>query len=278
MKKIDSSNYDEKYYFEYCGGYKEFKKSFGKEFDRRNNRLIKEIPYLKNKKVLDVGCGRGELVFWVANEASRVWGTDYSPSAIKIANIARKHYSKKIISRVKFEKMDATNLKFPDKSFDLVIYTDVHEHLYRRDAEKAFSELVRVLKDNGKIFFHTEPNKLFYDFAWKFWCYPVSTLLIYINKLITNNKYINIPKPSKVRNEIARKLHINEADYFYLKSMFNKFKVTGNIKTTNIVWIKPIMSWKDIIYNLLVYLDPLSRIFPFNILFGQDFLAVLIKK
>jgi len=39
-----------------------------------------------------------------------------------------------------------------------------------------------LLKDDGFVFIHTAPSRLFNDNTYKFWCYPVRTLLMKINK------------------------------------------------------------------------------------------------
>ncbi len=44
-------------------------------------------------------------------------------------------------------EMDITNIRYPDRSFDLIICSHVLEHI--QDDKKAISELYRVLKDDG---------------------------------------------------------------------------------------------------------------------------------
>ncbi len=60
-------------------------------------------------------------------------------------------------------EMDITNIKYPDRSFDLIICSHVLEHI--QDDKKAISELYRVLKDNSMaiILFPISTQKTFED-------------------------------------------------------------------------------------------------------------------
>lgn len=278
-KRVSPEVYDQNYYLSECGGFKEYKKSKGRKYERRLNRILTEMPDVKNKIVLDVGCGRGEQVIWAAcNGAKSVWGIDYSKDAILLAKQALKTYPKNIQNLVNLIVMDAKNINFPNKIFDVVLFTEVFEHLYAHEQEEVFKEIKRVLKDDGYFFFHTEPNKYFNDYFYKYWCYPISSFLIMLNRLIFKNNFPNIPRPHMVRTESQKVTHVNEATYFRIKDIVKRNGFIGKNITTNIIWIKPRLSWKDDLYNFIVFLYPLSCFFPLNIIFGQDFLHVLRKK
>jgi len=279
MKKtVDPSLYDRKYYTRYCGGYKEFNKSKGKLLDHRLQNIIKTIPKIKKgMEVLDVGCGRGEIVQWCAKMRAEAYGIDFSNDAILIAQEAVHTLPLSIRKRITYKVMDCKDLTFPDKYFDMIISLEVYEHLYSSEKIKMLQEMKRVLKDNGTIYLHTEPNKLYQSYFYRSWSYPLSSLLIFINKIFTGRNYPNMYKlDKKVLNE-QRTRHVGEPTYFSIKRDIKKVKLKGNVKTTNNIWSKPNLSWKDRLYNLVVYLDPLSKHFPFNILWGQDFMIILRK-
>ena len=279
MKRVDPKAYTKKYYLSDCSGYKEYKKTWGKKLEPRLQRIVNEIPLKKGMRVLDIGCGRGELVFWSAIKgADVVIGIDYSKNAIILANEAIKYYPKKIRSKVKFKIRDAKKLKFHDKSFDAILMVEVLEHLYKEEQMEIFKQLLRILKDDGFIFIHTSPNKWFNNFTYKYWCYPISTILVNKNNFFTFSDYGNLVHPSKVRTDSHKIMHVNEPDYFSLKKLFNKFKFNGMIKSTNVTVAKPHLSWKDILFNTIVYFNPLSFFPPFNIFWGNDFYAVLTKR
>lgn len=277
MKKVESSVYTRKYYLSDCTGYQEFKKSFGEILEPRLARIVKDIPLKKGMKVLDIGCGRGEMVFWAAKEGTEAVGIDYSPSAIKLAKQAQKKKSLAMRKKTQFIQMEAETLKFPDETFDAVFLIEVLEHLYPQQAEKVLSEIKRVLKDKGFLFVHTAPSRWFNDFTYRYYCYPVSIIVVGLWNFLSSKKYPNLAPWKNLRTKYHKLMHVNEPNYFYLKKLFSKFGFKGAIKSTNITVLKSVLSWKDALFNFLVYLHPFSNYFPLNILWGNDFIAVLRK-
>nr|BFD59359.1 hypothetical protein CKG001_14660 [Bdellovibrio sp. CKG001] len=84
------------------------------------------------KNVLDVGCGDGKITHALSNlTKAEFTGLDSSSEAL---------------SRLNINRIDGTadQLPFPDNSFDLVMTTDVFEHLPDEVESKAWKELFRV--------------------------------------------------------------------------------------------------------------------------------------
>jgi ubiquinone/menaquinone biosynthesis C-methylase UbiE len=278
MKRVDPKVYTREYYLNDCTGFAEFKKSFGKILEPRFVELIKHFKIEPGTKVLDIGCGRGEMVFFAALGGAEAVGIDYSKDAIGLANLAKKKQSKTIQANTKFLLMDAKKLAFADSYFDLVILTDVVEHLYPKELDLTFKEIKRVLKNKGKVIIHTAPNKTFIDYFYKFYCYPVSTIIVLVWRLLTGKKYPNIAKTSDLRTDSHAIMHINEPTYFSLRKYFKKYNFTGKIISTNVTAIKPVLSFKDQLFNMVVFLHPLSKRFPFNVVSGSDFVSILINQ
>ena len=109
--------------------------------------IMKLFYTIKRKKVLDYGCGRGELSLKLLKHGAYVCGIDISPiyinDAINAAKIQR--YSKKLYS---FKVMDAHFLDFENCTFDYVIGNGILHHLEIREA---LSEIYRVLKIGGSL-------------------------------------------------------------------------------------------------------------------------------
>lgn len=101
---------------------------------------------VKNKKVLEYGCGPGSLAFDLARNGADVYAIDISDVAI---DLARKQARSEGLD-IAFEVMDAENLSFKDHCFDVVCGTGILHHL---DLKSAYSELQRVVKANGKTVF-----------------------------------------------------------------------------------------------------------------------------
>lgn len=279
MRRVDPKVYTKDYYLSDCTGYEEFKKSYGKELEPRFVELIKHFKVEPGTKVLDIGCGRGEMVFFTAKEgASEAIGIDYSKASIALAKLAQKKQPKDIVSKTKFMFMDAKKLNFADNEFDLIIMTDVVEHLYPEELELAFKEIRRVLRPNGKVVVHTAPNKLFNDFFYKFYSYPVGSLLTKLWNFTTSSNYANIASPTALRTDSHLIMHINEPTYFSLSNLFKRYDFEGALESSNVTARKPFYGIKDTIFNFLVFLDPISRHYPLNIFCGSDFVSILINK
>lgn len=272
---VNPSVYTKEYYLSDCTGFKEFKESYGDKLETRFLEVIKYFKVNPGTRVLDIGCGRGELVFFAARQGAQCIGIDYSVEAIKLAQLARSKKNKALRGSVKFYVMDAKKIRFRKNTFDIVILTDVVEHLYDHELKIVFQKIKNVLKRSGILIVHSAPNRIFNDFAYKYYCYPLSSFLVFAWNLFFKKKYPNIAMYSDLRTDSHARMHINEPTYFSLWKLFRENMFKGKIFSSNITVKKPLLSIKDYVFNFLVFLDPISRLFPLNILFGSDFICVL---
>lgn len=275
MRRVDPKVYTEEYYLTDCTGYDAYKKTYGEELEIRFLEIKDYLKVGRQDRVLDVGCGRGELIYYTARQGADSYGIDYSKSAVKLALKLRNKKPQSVRVKMNFQEMDAKNLSYPDSFFSVAVLTDVVEHLYDEELDQVFSEIKRVLKPNGKLIIHTAPNKWFNDYGYKYYAYPLSTVIISIWNFLARGKYPNILNPSKLRTDSHSIMHINEPTYFSLKGLFKKYKFDGKLYSSNITVKKPIISKKDTLINIFVFLHPASKYFPLNILFGSDFISVL---
>jgi ubiquinone biosynthesis O-methyltransferase len=95
-------------------------------------------------RVLEIGCGAGMLCLELARKAEWVVGIDVSHFVLNFANRVKHAVG---YTNVAFQQGDAERLAFPDNSFDVVICSEVLEHLL--DPQHALTEIRRVLKHNG---------------------------------------------------------------------------------------------------------------------------------
>jgi 2-polyprenyl-3-methyl-5-hydroxy-6-metoxy-1,4-benzoquinol methylase len=95
---------------------------------------------LKNKKILEIGCGRGDFINEFSNQNINCSATDIDENSIKNLN-DNIIFSK---NNILIEKLD-----FPNNSFDFIYSKSVIEHLEKH--ENFFNEIMRVLKVNGKL-------------------------------------------------------------------------------------------------------------------------------
>src|SRR3990167_11090783 len=100
------------------------------------NSLLAAIKDLKVDSVLDVGCGEGFTLNKLSENkiGKRLEGVDFLETAIELG---RKIHPNLILSQG-----DIYKLKYQDNSFDLVMATEVLEHL--KDPKRGLKELIRV--------------------------------------------------------------------------------------------------------------------------------------
>ncbi len=108
---------------------------------------------IKNKKVLDIGCGSGEYLVTMAKMGAIISGQDIDPDIIRSAQDRLKNENFSGDLKVG----DATRLQFPANYFDCVFSADFFEHISRDQKEMAIKEIFRVLKPGGTLTVKT-PN------------------------------------------------------------------------------------------------------------------------
>ena len=118
------------------------------------HRYAVVLDVVKGKTVLDVACGEGYGSLLMADIAHAVVGVDISDEAVRHATSL---YEKQ---NLKFVQGSATNLTFPDDSFDVVVSFETIEHLARQ--EKMLAEIRRVLRPSGVLII-SSPNRPVYS-------------------------------------------------------------------------------------------------------------------
>jgi len=121
-------------------------------------------------RVLDVGCGRGDILMMLAGQIGEGIGVDICKDGLKHAESERKQRK---IANITFQHAEATNLPFPNNSFDVVLLLgDVlaYPSTYGKH-ETVVSELRRVLKEGGAAV-HESMN---WDWEYR-WPYPPSDI------------------------------------------------------------------------------------------------------
>jgi len=102
----------------------------------------------KNYKILEVGCGIGNIVFELTKQGYDVIGRDISSEAIA--------YGQKKYPDINIDVQPAEELNLENETFDIVLSFDLFEHVVQID--KHISEVSRVLRPGGFYMFQT-PNK-----------------------------------------------------------------------------------------------------------------------
>lgn len=115
----------------------------GKHARGQYKYVLNELQQLDFQKILDVGCGTGEILKSITERYSfaQLYGLDISEEMLKQANDKLKGTATLILG-------DAKNITLETNSFDLLLCTDSFHHY--PNPQQAISEFYRVLK-HGKF-------------------------------------------------------------------------------------------------------------------------------
>lgn len=111
------------------------------------------FPLAAGDRVLDLGCGAGRHAFECYRRGAQVVALDRNGEEIR--EVAKWFAAMKEAGEAPAGATatamegDALNLPFPDESFDVVIISEVMEHI--PDDKGVLAEMVRVLKPGGRI-------------------------------------------------------------------------------------------------------------------------------
>ncbi len=120
--------------------------------NQSNSKMVVEMAMIKpGDKVLDVGCGSGNLTLTAkkyTGKSGSVYGIAAAPEMIEVA---RKKASQ-LRTEVVFDVGLIEKLPFADATFDVVISRLVIHHLPDDLKRQSFTEILRVLKPGGTLF------------------------------------------------------------------------------------------------------------------------------
>ncbi len=152
ISRIDSDN--EVTFMNY--GYNDSSQKIKLDHDDEPNRYSIQLYHrlasavdLKNKDIVEVGCGRGGGLAYVAKtfSPSSALGIDIEPRAVKFAS--RFHH----LNQLRFKQGNALDMPIESNAFDVVINVE-SSHRYL-DINQFLSEVSRVLKHDG-YFLYTD--------------------------------------------------------------------------------------------------------------------------
>ena len=97
---------------------------------------------------LEMGCGAGPNLIWLAQKGIMVSGIDISPTALQLA---RKNLEQAGCGHLirNFLESSVTHIPLPDETFDGILEACVFQHLDKPNRKAAFGEVKRLLKPGG---------------------------------------------------------------------------------------------------------------------------------
>ena len=132
-------------------------------FRLRQHMAVVEMPLesLKDKNVLEVGCGAGSHSALFARHGAHVTAVDLTTSRVR-ATAAKFALLGADADICRTLQADAEALPFTDESFDIVYSNGVLHHT--NDTERALNEVFRVLKPGGRAVI-----MLYCKSSWHYW-------------------------------------------------------------------------------------------------------------
>jgi 2-polyprenyl-3-methyl-5-hydroxy-6-metoxy-1,4-benzoquinol methylase len=158
---------------------------------------------LSHLDLLDVGSSNGIIDNHLAEYFHHVTGIDIDEPAMIHA---RETFRKENLS---FEPGDAMQMALPDNSFDVVVCTQIYEHV--PDANKMFTEIFRVLKPGGFCYFSGNNRIMFMEPHYRL---PLLSML----PRFLAHQYVRVTGKGSHYHE----LHFS---YWTLKRLCSKFRI-----------------------------------------------------
>jgi ubiquinone/menaquinone biosynthesis C-methylase UbiE len=171
------------------------------------SNLIKKKK-IKNKNVLEVGCGRGSLSAYFADNKWNCSLLDSSPKAINLAKL----FFKKNKLNASFNIGDCKKLPYSNSTFGVVFSIGLLEHF--QNPENIIKEQIRVLDKDGLFIAYVVPeikNNIQNDFEW---INKIFSMTSNKKKLSTNkSKIFRTSNMSKFYVKILKKLKLKNINY-----------------------------------------------------------------
>ncbi len=134
-------------------------KAMDVRMERRCDYMISQIDLSKqNIKILEIGCGTGEISYFLANKTkAEILGTDI---CLPFIEDSRKNYSS---PNLKYEVLDFNDAEsisnvLGDTKFDYIVGNGILHHLFYK-LDNSLVSINELLNTNGKMIF-LEPNIL----------------------------------------------------------------------------------------------------------------------
>ena len=189
---------------------------------------FQKIDLNKNASLmLDIGCGEGRHIFGAMENFPDIncIGIDMDEPSIAKAVEGPEYFKSISNAHVDFIKGSAYSLPFNDDSADLIVCSEVLEHL--REYEEAVKEIDRVLKPGGVLLISVPsylPEKICWLLSNDYQNMPGGHLRIF-----KKNSLAKLIKKFDYRLLSSERFHALHSPYWWLRCIFWKTQDTNKI-------------------------------------------------
>ena len=150
------SFYDREYFLKELPEAESYHESSGAALLDKHDRSLRFGSIRSGEKVLDIGCGRGELTYQCALRGCHVVSVDFSREALLLCRNTLSRLPERLRNHVALVQMDARHLGLLGR-FDLIFLIDIVEHLRDDQLQELFRDVKGLLSEEGRILIQT-PN------------------------------------------------------------------------------------------------------------------------
>jgi ubiquinone/menaquinone biosynthesis C-methylase UbiE len=181
---------------------------FDCDYNRRLHQLIFRFIKGEGQKILDAGSGNG----WILENNPHK--NHFVLTDLSFKNLSKIH-SSDVNGNYSCLASDVLHLPFHDQSFNVIVLSEVLEHL--NDPELAVKNLFRILKNKGKLIITTPYNEIIRYY-----------LCIHCNQKTSANAHLHSFNEDKL-SDIFKKNGINNFRFYkignkyFLRSMLSYF-------------------------------------------------------
>ncbi|AJC86770.1 class I SAM-dependent methyltransferase [Campylobacter sp. RM16704] len=171
--------------------------------------ILKNFKINKNIKILDLGCGAGRHLKFLAENGFDAYGCDYSEKSIEICHHIIKDYN------VKLNVSSIEQLPYEDSFFDGLICYGVLYYSPKSTIEQSIKEIYRILKKNAKAFIVLRSLE---DYRY------LNGIYVNNNEVVINEKY---ETRSGFKENGMRITFFNKKELYYMFSEFEKITINS---------------------------------------------------
>lgn len=205
--------------------------------DSKDNLLMEDLNLIKdskNKSVIDIGCGIGEIEGFLSKKFNKVYAIDFSPKMIEKAKDNNRQ-----LDNISFEVMDMTKLDKLNSKYDIAIAVNSIIMPEIEKVDKSFNNIYNLLNQGGKFF-----------------CVlPSMEVYAYQALLIANKELSKTKNYAKIKEKVEEFIPENEHDFLLgmtnfegMQKNYYRFEILWRLKKAgfkNINIEKIFYPWKD---------------------------------